>query len=149
MAVGAAPQSEAWSLIPQRPTLPSLRQAAAGCRACQLWKNATQTVFGEGERQAEVMLIGEQPGDREDLEGRPFVGPAGKLLDRALEEAGIDRGKVYVTNVVKHFKFEPREKRRVPKKPAAEESAGGRPRVGPEIEVGQARGLVGVGGPPG
>jgi len=145
MAIGAAPQSQAWSLIPQRPTLPSLRQAAAGCQACQLWKNATQTVFGEGERQAEVMLIGEQPGDREDLVGRPFVGPAGKLLDRALEEAGIDRRKVYVTNVVKHFKFEPRGKRRIHKKPAAEEIAACRPWLDTEIGVVKPRVIVCLG----
>ena len=120
MAIGDSPESDAWELIPERPTLSSLHEAAAGCRACRLWRSATQTVFGEGTEEAEVMLVGEQPGDREDLSGRPFVGPAGKLLDRALEEAGIDRRKVYVTNVVKHFKFEPRGKRRIHKKPAAE-----------------------------
>src|SRR5437762_8864458 len=120
MAVGASPESAAWELIPERPTLSSLRQAAAGCRACRLWRNATQTVFGEGTEEAEVMLVGEQPGDREDLSGRPFVGPAGQLLDRALEAAGIDRHKVYVTNVVKHFNWEPKWKRRIHKKPAAE-----------------------------
>jgi uracil-DNA glycosylase len=145
MAVGASPESEAWELIPERPTLSSLRQAAAGCRACRLWRNATQTVFGEGTEEAEVMLVGEQPGDREDLSGRPFVGPAGKLLDRALEEAGIDRHKVYVTNVVKHFKFEPRGKRRIHKKPAAEEIAACRPWLDTEIRVVNPRAIVCLG----
>lgn len=101
--------------------LDSLRREAASCRACPLWKNATQTVFGEGPPDAEIMLVGEQPGDREDIEGRPFVGPAGLLLDRALSEAGVDRGRVYVTNAVKHFKFEPRGKRRLHKRPNASE----------------------------
>src|SRR3954469_8910213 len=95
--------------IPPRPTLPKLRDAAAGCRGCHLWINATQTVFGEGPRAAEVMLVGEQPGDLEDRSGHPFVGPAGKLLDGALVQAGIDRSRVYVTNSVKHFKFVPIE----------------------------------------
>jgi uracil-DNA glycosylase len=102
-------------------TLDSLRGEAACCRACPLWKNATQTVFGEGPPDAEIMFVGEQPGDREDREGRPFVGPAGLLLDRALAEAGVDRGRVYVTNAVKHFKFEPRGKRRLHKRPNAGE----------------------------
>jgi uracil-DNA glycosylase family protein len=99
----------------------SLRREAASCRACPLWKDATQMVFGEGPTDAEIMLVGEQPGDREDIEGRPFVGPAGLLLDRALAEAGVDRGRVYVTNAVKHFKFEPRGKRRLHKRPNASE----------------------------
>jgi uracil-DNA glycosylase family protein len=98
-----------------------LRHEAASCRACPLWENATQTVFGEGPPDAEIMLVGEQPGDKEDREGRPFVGPAGLLLDRALAEAGVDRGRVYVTNAVKHFKFEPRGKRRLHKRPNASE----------------------------
>jgi uracil-DNA glycosylase len=98
-----------------------LRQAAAGCRACDLWEKGTQTVFGEGGAHAEVMFVGEQPGNDEDLAGRPFVGPAGKLLDNALVEAGIDRSKTYVTNVVKHFKWEPRGKRRIHSKPNATE----------------------------
>src|SRR5579872_7127792 len=104
-------------LLPLHPTLPALQKAAADCRACDLWKRGTQTVFGEGARRAGLMLVGEQPGDAEDLSGRPFVGPAGKLLDRALEAAGIDRSTVYVTNVVKHFKWAPRGKRRIHKKP--------------------------------
>jgi uracil-DNA glycosylase len=101
--------------------LDSLRREAATCRACPLWEHATQTVFGEGPPDAEIMLVGEQPGDREDREGRPFVGPAGLLLDRALAEAGVDRGRIYVTNAVKHFKFEPRGKRRLHKRPNASE----------------------------
>jgi uracil-DNA glycosylase len=102
-------------------TLESLRHEAASCRACPLWKDATQTVFGEGPADAEIMFVGEQPGDREDLAGRPFVGPAGLLLDKALAEAGVDRARVYVTNAVKHFKFEPRGKRRLHKRPNAGE----------------------------
>jgi DNA polymerase len=109
---------------PQRPARPTptgslgeLRDEAGECRACPLWKNATQTVFGEGRRAASIFFVGEQPGDQEDLAGRPFVGPAGRLLDKALEEAGIDRKATYVTNAVKHFKFEPRGKRRIHKKP--------------------------------
>ncbi|MDB5611933.1 MAG: uracil-DNA glycosylase [Bradyrhizobium sp.] len=98
-------------------SLKTLREEAAGCRACHLWKNATQTVFGEGPQNAQIMLVGEQPGDKEDLAGKPFVGPAGQMLDRALEEAGIDRKKVYVTNAVKHFKFVPRGKIRLHQKP--------------------------------
>jgi DNA polymerase len=103
--------------------LEATRREAADCRACPLWKPATQTVFGEGPARARIMLVGEQPGDQEDIAGRPFVGPAGKLLDRALEEAGIDRRLVYVTNAVKHFKFELRGKRRLHKKPADAEIA--------------------------
>jgi uracil-DNA glycosylase len=99
----------------------SLRREAASCRDCPLWKDATQTVFGEGPSDAEIVLVGEQPGDWEDIQGRPFVGPAGLLLDRALAEAGVDRGRVYVTNAVKHFKFEPRGKRRLHKRPNASE----------------------------
>ena len=102
-------------------SLDRLREAAAGCRECDLWKTGTQTVFGEGAVDAEVMLVGEQPGDREDVEGRPFVGPAGRLLDTALEQAGIDRDRVYITNVVKHFKWRPRGKRRIHQKPNIEE----------------------------
>ena len=97
--------------------LAALRAEAAGCRACHLWKDATQTVFGEGPPRAPIMLVGEQPGDKEDLAGKPFVGPAGQLLNRALKEAGIDRDKVYVTNAVKHFKFVPRGKIRLHQKP--------------------------------
>ena len=108
-------------IVPEDASLAELRELAAGCRNCPLWKNATQTVFGEGPRKARYMIVGEQPGDREDREGRPFVGPAGKLLDRALEEAGIERGKVWVTNAVKHFKWIPRGKVRLHQKPSAGE----------------------------
>jgi DNA polymerase len=101
--------------------LGGLKTAAEGCRNCPLWENATQTVFGEGSPRARIMLVGEQPGDQEDKEGRPFVGPAGHLLDRALEEAGLDRRRLYVTNAVKHFKWEPRGKRRLHKTPAQRE----------------------------
>src|SRR6185437_14313088 len=98
-------------LIPPRPTLPTVRDAAADCQACELWERGTQTVFGEGGTRARLMLIGEQPGDQEDRIGRPFVGPAGQLLDKALEAAGIDRTRAYVTNAFKHFKWTPRGKR--------------------------------------
>jgi uracil-DNA glycosylase family protein len=125
----------ATELIPDHPTLSTVASASKECRACRLWKPATQTVFGEGTEQAEVMLVGEQPGDKEDLAGSPFVGPAGKLLDRALDEAGIDRRRVYVTNVVKHFKFEPRGKRRIHKKPAADEIAACRPWLDAEVSL--------------
>jgi uracil-DNA glycosylase len=107
--------------LPKRTTLPSLRKAAAGCRGCDLHKDATQTVFGEGPEDARIMMVGEQPGDREDVAGRPFVGPAGALLDRAIEEAGLARDQIYLTNVVKHFKFVMRGKRRIHKKPDLEE----------------------------
>jgi len=108
-------------------SLKTLREEADGCRACHLWKDATQTVFGEGPQAARIMLVGEQPGDKEDLAGKPFVGPAGQMLDRALEDAGIDRGKVYVTNAVKHFKFVPRGKIRLHQKPNTSEIRACRP----------------------
>ncbi len=104
MTTRKSSESSAENLIPEQPTLPLLKQAAADCKACHLWKLGTQTVFGEGRRRAKVMLIGEQPGNEEDLTGKPFVGPAGRLLNAALDEAGIDRSQTYVTNVVKHFK---------------------------------------------
>jgi DNA polymerase len=132
-------------LIPDRPTLPALRTAAAGCRACPLWERGTQTVFGEGPPLAEVMLVGEQPGNEEDLSGRPFVGPAGRLLDRALEAAGIDRRGVYVTNAVKHFKWEPRGKRRIHQKPAAGEVRACRPWLEAEIAAVRPRAVVCLG----
>jgi uracil-DNA glycosylase family protein len=122
-----------------------LRAAAAGCKACPLWKTGTQTVFGEGPERAEVMMVGEQPGDREDVEGRPFVGPAGALLDRALEEAAIDRDRVYMTNVVKHFKWRPRGKRRIHQKPNAEEIAACRPWLEGELAAVAPRVLVCLG----
>ena len=139
------PQKSAADLIPDRPTLPGVRGAAKACRACDLWKRGTQTVFGEGGRRAELMLVGEQPGDAEDLAGRPFVGPAGTLLDRALEAAGIDRAAVYVTNVVKHFKWEPRGKRRIHKKPNAGEIAACRPWLDAEIQLVRPRAIVCLG----
>jgi len=108
---------------PSAPTarLEGLREAAAGCRNCPLWENATQTVFGEGSPRARIMFVGEQPGDMEDRQGHPFVGPAGRILDQAMDEAGIDRARTYVTNAVKHFKWEPRGKRRLHKTPAQRE----------------------------
>jgi uracil-DNA glycosylase family protein len=132
-------------LIPPRPTVKKLREAAADCRACHLWKLGTQTVFGEGKQSSTVMFVGEQPGNREDLEGRPFVGPAGALLDKALEEAGIDRERVYVTNVVKHFKWEPRGKRRIHKKPNSLEIAACRPWLEAEIKVIKPKAIICLG----
>ena len=132
-------------LVPERPTLGALRDAAAGCTACPLWRTGTQTVFGEGLARAEVMLVGEQPGDREDVEGRPFVGPAGRLLDEALEEAAIDRSRAYVTNVVKHFKWQARGKRRIHQKPSWGEIAACRPWLDAELAVVQPRVLVCLG----
>src|SRR5947209_17700399 len=128
-----------------RRTLKNLREEAADCKACDLWRRGTQTVFGEGTQASTVMFIGEQPGDREDLAGRPFVGPAGALLDKALAEAGIDRTKVYVTNVVKHFKWEPRGKRRIHKKPNAAEINACRPWLEAEIQVIKPRAIVCLG----
>ena len=116
----------------------NLRREAASCRACPLWKDATQTVFGEGPADAEIMFVGEQPGDREDSEGRPFVGPAGRLLDKALAEAGVDRRRIYVTNAVKHFKLESRGKRRLHKRPNASEIKICRHWLFDEIEIGRA-----------
>ena len=132
-------------LVPSKPTLKKLQIAAAGCQACDLWKTGTQTVFGEGNQTSTVMFIGEQPGNYEDLEGRPFVGPAGGLLDKALAEAGIDRSKVYVTNVVKHFKWEPRGKRRIHKKPNAIEIRACRPWLEAEIKVVKPRVIICLG----
>lgn len=132
--------------IPPKPTLPKLRSAAAGCRGCDLWVNATQTVFGEGPASAEVMLVGEQPGDQEDRAGHPFVGPAGKLLDAALREAGIDRSRVYVTNSVKHFKFIQIERgRRLHKKPNAGEIRACYPWLQEEIRLVKPRVIVALG----
>jgi uracil-DNA glycosylase len=127
--------SGAEALIPEHPTLKSLRETAAGCTACPLHKTGTQTVFGEGLKRARLMLIGEQPGDREDIEGHPFVGPAGRILDQALEQAEIERGDVYVTNVVKHFKWTPKGKRRIHQAPKAEEINACAPWLEAELEV--------------
>ena len=125
------PQQTPEPLMKPRPaasgTLAALRELAADCHACPLWKDTTRTVFGEGPQRARIMLVGEQPGDKEDLAGKPFVGPAGQMLDRALEEAGIDRSKVYVTNAVKHFKFVPRGKIRLHQKPNTPEITACRP----------------------
>lgn len=138
-------QSTAAPFIPPHPTLSTLREAAAGCKGCDLWKTGTQTVFGEGPENARIMLVGEQPGDREDLAGRPFVGPAGGLLDAALEEAGISRDQAYVTNAVKHFKWEPRGKRRIHKKPNAAEVTACRPWLLAEINLIQPKVIVCLG----
>ena len=132
-------------LIPESPTLPKLREAAAGCKACDLWKTGTQTVFGEGARKAEILFVGKQPGNDEDLAGRPFVGPAGRVLDEGLEQAGIDRALAYVTNVVKHFKWEPRGKRRIHAKPNWAEIAACRPWLDAELEVVKPKVLVCLG----
>jgi uracil-DNA glycosylase len=137
-----SPLRTAAPLVPADPTLETLRQAAAGCKACNLWKLGTQTVFGEGRTGAHVMMVGEQPGDKEDLQGRPFVGPAGAVLDKALAAAGIERGDVYVTNIVKHFKWEPRGKRRLHKKPNAVEITACRPWLESEIRVVKPRVVV-------
>ncbi len=126
-------------------SLEQVKIAAADCRACDLWKTGTQSVFGEGTETAELMLVGEQPGDKEDLAGRPFVGPAGRILDQGLEEAGIDRSKVYVTNAVKHYKWEPRGKRRLHKRPDAAEISACRPWLDREIELIQPRVVVCLG----
>jgi uracil-DNA glycosylase len=133
--------------IPARPTLPKLRKAAAGCRGCDLWLNATQTVFGEGSPDAEAVFVGEQPGDQEDRVGRPFVGPAGRLFDEALESAGIDRDIVYVTNAVKHFKFVRNEliKRRLHKKPSPAEVRACTPWLQEELRLLQPRVVVALG----
>jgi len=133
--------------IPARPTMERLREAAAGCRGCDLWAHATQTVFGEGPRDAEVMLVGEQPGDQEDRQGHPFVGPSGRLLDEGLEAAGIDRRTVYVTNAVKHFKFVRIEvtRRRLHKKPSAGEVRACHPWLDEEIQLVRPRVIVALG----
>jgi DNA polymerase len=128
-------RGSAEDFFPERKSLKAFRDAAADCKGCELWKRGTQTVFGEGARRAKVLFVGEQPGNEEDLSGKPFVGPAGRLLDDALTEAGIDRTQTYVTNVVKHFKWEPRGKRRLHKKPNAGEIAACRPWLEAEIDL--------------
>ncbi|MFN2588806.1 MAG: UdgX family uracil-DNA binding protein [Actinomycetota bacterium] len=133
------------AMVPVDPDLDELRSTAAACTACPLFRDATQTVFGKGLIGSKVMLVGEQPGDKEDRAGEPFVGPAGRLLDEALEAAGIDRDSAYVTNVVKHFKFEQRGKRRVHKKPNTSEIGACRPWLDAEIEVVQPKALVCLG----
>ena len=131
--------------IPADATLPGLAKASKNCQACDLWKRGTQTVFGEGVPGASVMLVGEQPGDQEDLQGQPFVGPAGKLLDAALERAGIARERTYITNAVKHFKWEPRGRRRIHKKPNTAEIAACRPWLDAEIAAVQPKIIVCLG----
>src|SRR5919205_4386319 len=134
--------NDATPFLPERRSLTALREASAGCRGCHLWRHATQTVFGEGRKGARVMLVGEQPGDREDREGRPFVGPAGRELDRGLVEAGIDRGDAYVTNVVKHFKFEERGRRRIHATPKRFEIDACRPWLEEELRVVEPEALI-------
>jgi uracil-DNA glycosylase len=131
--------------VPEKPTLPRLREAIQECRACELYRGTTQAVLGEGPRKATAMLVGEQPGDREDREGHPFVGPAGALLDRALAEAGIERGEAYITNVVKHFRYRMRGKRRIHQKPDREHVAACRPWLDAELSVVRPRVLVCLG----
>jgi uracil-DNA glycosylase len=143
--VGNIPERSALDFFPDEIDLPSLREAAGECRGCDLYKNATQTVFGEGRDRVEVIFVGEQPGDEEDVQGRPFVGPAGRLFDRALEDAGIDRSKIYLTNTVKHFKWKPRGKRRLHEKPNAKEIGACQPWLAAEIEVIGPRILVCLG----
>jgi len=139
------PEGSAAEFFPKRKSLKAFREAAADCQACDLWERGTQTVFGEGSRRAEVLFVGEQPGNEEDLTGQPFVGPAGRLLDEALAEAGIDRTQTYVTNVVKHFKWEPRGKRRIHKKPNAREITACRPWLEAEIGLVKPKVIVCLG----
>jgi uracil-DNA glycosylase family protein len=131
--------------VPDTRNLPKLREAAAGCKACDLWKTGTQTVFGEGSKSAEIVFVGEQPGDKEDLAGKPFVGPAGRVFDEGLDAAGIDRRLAFVTNAVKHFKWEARGKRRIHQKPNAAELAACRPWLDAELEAVRPRVLVALG----
>jgi uracil-DNA glycosylase len=134
--------NDATPFVPERRTLDALREAAAGCRGCHLWRGATQTVFGEGLKRSRVMLVGEQPGDKEDRAGRPFVGPAGKELDRGLEAAGIPRDDAYLTNVVKHFKFEERGNRRIHQTPKRFEIAACKPWLAEELRVVEPEALI-------
>ena len=138
----AQPDNSAAEFLPEEITLPALREAGAGCKGCHRWQLGTQTVFGEGPVSAPVMLVGEQPGDQEDKAGRPFVGPAGGLLDKALAEAGIDRSAAYLTNAVKHFKWQARGKRRIHQKPTWAEMTACRPWLEAELAVVQPRVLV-------
>jgi uracil-DNA glycosylase family protein len=134
--------NDATQFLPDRPSLKALREAAAGCRGCHLWRPATQTVFGEGRKSSRLMLVGEQPGDKEDQQGKPFVGPASRELDRGLEAAGIDRSDAYLTNVVKHFKFEERGRRRIHQTPKRFEVDACRPWLDAELDVVQPEALV-------
>jgi DNA polymerase len=141
----ASPIATAAPLIPEHPTLAQLRSVAAGCQACELWKSGTQTVFGAGESRAEVMFVGEQPGDREDKVGQPFVGPAGELLDQALLQVGIDRQRTYITNVVKHFKWIPKGRLRLHQTPTIQEITACRPWLDSEIAVVNPRVIICLG----
>jgi uracil-DNA glycosylase len=143
--VTGAAKTSAAEFVPESRSLRTLREAAAECRGCPLWKDATQTVFGEGPRKARLMLVGEQPGDREDIEGEPFVGPAGGVLDRALAEAGIERGDVYLTNAVKHFKWRPQGKRRLHQSPRVGEIVACKPWLDAELEAVKPVGLLALG----
>jgi uracil-DNA glycosylase family protein len=134
--------NDATPFLPERLSLKALREAAGGCRGCHLWRPATQTVFGEGRKSSRIMLVGEQPGDREDMAGEPFVGPAGRELDRGLETAGIERGDAYLTNVVKHFKFEERGRRRIHQTPKRFEIDACRPWLDAELDVVKPEALV-------
>ena len=137
------PSAAPW--VPETKNLNRLREAAKDCEGCDLYQNATQTVFGEGSRQSRVILVGEQPGDEEDQQGRPFVDPAGKLLNQALEAAGVDRSELYVTNAVKHFKFEPRGKRRIHAKPSVAEISACRPWLEAEVAAVKPQLIVAMG----
>ena len=139
------PKDSAAEFFPTRKSLKAFRDAAADCKACDLWKGGTQTVFGEGPRRAEVLFVGEQPGNEEDLTGHPFVGPAGRLFNDALVAAGIDRAQIYVTNIVKHFKWEPRGKRRIHKKPNSSEITACRPWLEAEIALVKPKVIVCLG----
>jgi DNA polymerase len=145
IGVATVDTGSAAEYLPATRSLTALREAAAGCKACPLWRTGTQTVFGEGAKSADVMLVGEQPGDKEDQEGRPFVGPAGRLLDDALDAAGIDRSRAYVTNVVKHFKWQARGKRRIHAKPSWTEMTACKPWLEAELEAVQPDVLVCLG----
>src|SRR4051794_2451205 len=142
MAGREAEPNDASPFVPDRRSLEAVREAAAGCRGCHLWRNATQTVFGEGLKRARAMFVGEQPGDQEDRKGRPFVGPAGRELDRALEAVGIPRDDIYITNVVKHFKFEERGRRRIHQTPRRFEIDACRPWLDKELDLVQPEALV-------
>jgi uracil-DNA glycosylase family protein len=137
--------SSAAEYLPTSRSLKALRAASQTCRGCELYKDATQTVFGQGRKSSRLMLVGEQPGDKEDREGEPFVGPAGRLLDRALEEAGIDRAEAYVTNAVKHFKWRPQAKRRLHQTPRAREIEACKPWLQAEVEAVKPEGLLAMG----
>jgi uracil-DNA glycosylase family protein len=145
MPATGSPQDGSPAPVPARPSLSSLREAAQRCRACELWEGTTQAVIGEGRRDARLMLVGEQPGDREDREGSPFVGPAGGILDRGLELAEIDRGDVFVTNVVKHFRYKARGKRRIHQRPDRSHVAACRPWLDAELKLVHPEALVCLG----